>query len=119
MDLHGVTVTHQSGEVAANFFDTGHDDTSTGVHGELLEAVLCRNQKRHKTNCLTTVDRGESPVWGLKSCRVPGTSQKDGVSVLCVAGLQLHDAANVWRLTAHHVAVMIRKQFDDLPLLIS
>lgn len=42
--VHSVAVTHQSGEVAAYFFDTGHDDAATGVNGELLKTMLCTKQ---------------------------------------------------------------------------
>lgn len=47
-----------------------------------------------------------------------GTSQEDGVSELCVARLQLHHAVHVWRRSRHLVAVVIRQELDDFPLLV-
>lgn len=35
-----VMVTNQSGEVLQNFFDTGHDDATTGVRRELVKTML-------------------------------------------------------------------------------
>lgn len=54
----------------------------------------------------------------MKSSRVAGTGQKDGVSELCVVRLQLHHTVHVWRLSDHLVAVVIREDLDYLPLLI-
>lgn len=35
-----VMATNQSGEVVQNFFNTGHDDATTGVHRELFKMML-------------------------------------------------------------------------------
>lgn len=43
--LVALMVTDQSGEVVQDFFDSGHDDSATGVGWDLLK-LLCKTRQR-------------------------------------------------------------------------